>query len=86
MKFTDTDCLVFPYVMVFLDDKLCTRPIKEVDQVRGEIIIYGENGTETLTGRVDILIKPNAPNRVYTNYTLMVLQQYYARSRDAHPR
>jgi hypothetical protein len=84
MKITVDDFPVWRHVLIFLDDKLM-KWVKSADEEKGEIVKYVVDGegrpsvhfyTETpllevARGRVDIVLKPNAPENIKILYETM---------------
>ena len=84
MKITVKDVPVWRHVLIFLDDKLM-KWVKSADEEKGEIVKYVLDGEgdpalnfytktpqlEVVRGRVDIVLKPNAPEHMQTLYEKM---------------
>ena len=84
MKITMNDDPVWRHVLIFLDDKLM-KWVKSADEEEGEIVKYVldcegspalNDSTKTpqvevVRGRVDIVLKPNAPAHIQTCYEKM---------------
>jgi len=84
MKITVKDDPLWSHVLVFLDDKFIKWPII-ADEEQGVILVYTlkDNGQphldeqksnlvkRVLCGRVDIVLKPNAPENIKTLYEKM---------------
>jgi hypothetical protein len=84
MRITIQDDPVWSYVLIFLDDKLIKWPIS-ANEEQGVILVYpvkedgqpdlserkGSMVKRVLYGRVDIVLKPNAPAQIKLLYEEM---------------